>query len=581
MPRTPKNKATGSLPSKKRRVQLAATPARFPPVEQPSPSHSDKPPPGPADEKVRSIIQARGGIVIREPFYDLKHYKRIGIRCAAGHQWEPKTTSISYDRRPKWCPSCSGKQKLTIAELQATAEARGGRLVSTEYISKTPLTWECAMGHQFSATGPHVRAGLWCPDCSLRKKLTLDELQKLAEARGGSLLSESYQNCNEPLEWQCAEGHRWTADARHVKMCGTWCLACSGKQKHTLDEMRALAAARGGSLLSTEYKGNSQPLIWQCSEGHQWETCYSHVKNGHWCSECRFFYVREELIRTAMEAFLGERFPKTSKLPWLGRLELDGYNDAPLKLAFEHQGIQHRQETPLFHRGPKDFQSQLERDARKRQLCAAAGVTLLEFDDRVPLIKLRQTVRQELVARGYSIRPEADQMSEEDFYADFRRRAPAIWQQQHHENVVAAARLKGGECLSDSYTARTVPMLFRCGAGHTFQRTPEIILKTPSGRNHFWCTVCYPTRSYEKSTSDAEIEDLFSRCPGYTFLRIIRRAGMSKRFVVFRCPAGLEWTARWRGSESFNKRGVPVHKCKDCRRNNRQTKLHAKNATEP
>jgi hypothetical protein len=72
-------------------------------------------------------------------------------------------------------------------------------------------------------------------------------------------------------------------------------------------------------------------------------------------------------------------------------LELDGYN-AELKIAFEYQGIQHRQFTPLFHKTYTDFQKQVERDTWKANVCAKKGILLLSIPDTVPYESLESFI---------------------------------------------------------------------------------------------------------------------------------------------------------------------------------------------
>ncbi|MBQ6046001.1 MAG: NAD-dependent epimerase/dehydratase family protein [Bacteroidales bacterium] len=58
--------------------------------------------------------------------------------------------------------------QLTLAELQAAAAFRGGRLVSDEYSGDPSqiLEWECHNGHRFKASPKLVlEGGHWCPDC--------------------------------------------------------------------------------------------------------------------------------------------------------------------------------------------------------------------------------------------------------------------------------------------------------------------------------------------------------------------------------------------------------------------------------
>ena len=42
-------------------------------------------------------------------------------------------------------------------------------------------------------------------------KSTIEEMQKLAEERGGKCLSKKYRNRYSKLTWQCKEGHQWDA----------------------------------------------------------------------------------------------------------------------------------------------------------------------------------------------------------------------------------------------------------------------------------------------------------------------------------------------------------------------------------
>ena len=60
-------------------------------------------------------------------------------------------------------------QDLEIKDLQEAAKFRGGKCRSEQMIPgdlHSKLKWECAFGHQFSAS-PYliIKAGHWCPIC--------------------------------------------------------------------------------------------------------------------------------------------------------------------------------------------------------------------------------------------------------------------------------------------------------------------------------------------------------------------------------------------------------------------------------
>jgi len=123
------------------------------------------------------------------------------------------------------------------------------------------------------------------------KRKYLEEMQKIAKARGGKLLSKFYINSQTKLRWRCSKGHIWEAVPTSIK-AGSWCRICSfkiiaaKKRIHTIEEMRALAKAKGGLCLSANYVSFESKLRWRCAKGHGWETPPSSVLSGHWCPIC-------------------------------------------------------------------------------------------------------------------------------------------------------------------------------------------------------------------------------------------------------------------------------------------------------
>lgn len=84
-------------------------------------------------------------------------------------------------------------------------------------------------------------------------------------------------------------------------------------------------------------------------------------------------YIFKDSFPCCRPSFL--KNPKTNK-----NLELDMYNSR-LKLAFEYQGIQHRQYTAYFHKNYNDFLKQLERDNLKKVVCKLNGIKLVCIPD--------------------------------------------------------------------------------------------------------------------------------------------------------------------------------------------------------
>ena len=57
-------------------------------------------------------------------------------------------------------------------------------------------------------------------------------------------------------------------------------------KEYTLQDMQALAKARGGECLSTEYGGLDTRLKWRCGFGHEFEATPRIPLTGHWCPDC-------------------------------------------------------------------------------------------------------------------------------------------------------------------------------------------------------------------------------------------------------------------------------------------------------
>jgi hypothetical protein len=68
-----------------------------------------------------------------------------------------------------------------VAELQAAAAFRGGRLISADYTGNPSalLKWECHQGHCFEASPKLIlEGGHWCSDCFSDHWANFDDVAK-------------------------------------------------------------------------------------------------------------------------------------------------------------------------------------------------------------------------------------------------------------------------------------------------------------------------------------------------------------------------------------------------------------------
>ena len=116
----------------------------------------------------------------------------------------------------------------------------------------------------------------------MSKKVTIEEIKKIALQRNGKCLSSRYITAKTKLQWQCEKGHQWESTPDSVKH-GTWCPHCGGSLKLTIEEARNLATLRHGQCISDKYTNARTKLKWKCSDGHQWEATVDNIKHGSWC----------------------------------------------------------------------------------------------------------------------------------------------------------------------------------------------------------------------------------------------------------------------------------------------------------
>lgn len=100
-------------------------------------------------------------------------------------------------------------------------------------------------------------------------------------------MSKVYESADLKLLWERSEGHQWESATANIKNTNTWCPKCAGLEQGTIDEMKALAISRSGRCLSDTYEKSNTKLRWQWVEGHEWEVAPSSIKHANsWCPKC-------------------------------------------------------------------------------------------------------------------------------------------------------------------------------------------------------------------------------------------------------------------------------------------------------
>ena len=239
--------------------------------------------------RLRRLVADRGGSIVSTSYPGT--LARLRFRCAKGHEWSTTPKSIL---RGTWCARCfhadgaegvAQRKKDAIRRLRRIVKRCHGEILSPIVIDrKTKLRFRCERGHVWQALPQRVDEVRWCPEC--RRDSMLAELRELAQVRGGECLSRICRSAEDRLEWRCAAGHRFQAIAAWVRQ-GTWCSRCRWLPRSSIEHMQEVARERGGSCLSASYRNRAQYLRWRCGQGHVWKAHAGTIVQGSWCPICR------------------------------------------------------------------------------------------------------------------------------------------------------------------------------------------------------------------------------------------------------------------------------------------------------
>lgn len=110
---------------------------------------------------------------------------------------------------------------------------------------------------------------------------------RLAEAKGGKVLSKNYVKMHSKMTFECQEGHVFTSKCHDVHQKQTWCPKCAKNQRLTVEELRDVADAHQGILVTKNYLGLPIEHVWMCNNGHRFKhTPQNVIYNNAWCPIC-------------------------------------------------------------------------------------------------------------------------------------------------------------------------------------------------------------------------------------------------------------------------------------------------------
>lgn len=87
--------------------------------------------------------------------------------------------------------------------------------------------------------------------------------------------------------FECKNGHQWDTEARSI-LKGMWCRYCHGNTREQGENNFKQRVIEKGGLIIGKYTTNQDKVLVQCALGHQWEIFPFNLTNGKWCPVCAY-----------------------------------------------------------------------------------------------------------------------------------------------------------------------------------------------------------------------------------------------------------------------------------------------------
>lgn len=261
----------------------------------------------------------------------------------------------------------------------------GCTLLSTKYDSRDiPLQFICPNGHNTKMCYKAWKDSDYkCYSCYLEilqksKSFTFEQVKEMFEIKKCKLLSTSYTNARQHLEYICPNGHDNSITLDGFNRVDTVvCGYCSKTYKYTLDDIKKEFENVGYVILSKEYVDARTPLKFKCDNGHVHKISWTHFAEGQRCAKCIcnrgtgacITYLDQQKLQYNQE----KTFPRC-KYKYLLRFDL--YVDNSFLIEFD--GMQHFE--PITYFGGDDaHKSQVKKDIIKNLYCAISNTPLLRI----------------------------------------------------------------------------------------------------------------------------------------------------------------------------------------------------------
>lgn len=438
---------------------------------------------------IKHIAESKGGKLLSTVYVDCE--KNLEFVDKDGNLFKKPAIRI---KKNEWSPYENGRvinnPEYHLNKLRKIAESKGGKLISTDYInSRTKLELEDKNGVHFFMSGTDLIRNHWSPfesNTVRDPEYHLNLLRKIAESKGGKLISNQYLGAKTKLEFEDSKKRRFFKTPDDVKgKQGYWSPYESGNvynnPEYHFNILKEIAEKNGGKIISTEYINNKTKMEFENIFGRKFYCTPNQIKRGVW-SHFEVINISEEKCRQCIEFIFKQEFPNVwgiiKKTKTNRNMQLDGYNEN-LKIAFEYQGEQHYHWENCManteEKKKKLFQKIITNDIEKLNICRNQNIQLIPikyFEQYKEDKQYLEHVISEL--KKYNIELADKYLANinhkiNEFKIDYKK-LPT--NEKFLEPLRKIAKDKGGKLISTQYINNNTALEFEDKNGNRFFRKP-------------------------------------------------------------------------------------------------------------
>jgi hypothetical protein len=180
------------------------------------------------------------------------------------------------------------RRKITIELVKEEFEKEGYTVLSNKYKNnKNPLEYICPKGHYGKIRYDSWLFGQRCGQCSNNKRLDISFIRNQFLKEGYILISTTYQNTLQKLEYICPKEHKNSMSYANW-YSGYRCPHCSGNARKDINEIKNIMELEGYKLLTNTYFNCYQKLELVCPNNHKLKLRWNDFQQGHRCKKCFF-----------------------------------------------------------------------------------------------------------------------------------------------------------------------------------------------------------------------------------------------------------------------------------------------------